>query len=216
MSNQVHRKFEWELDESQNNDDIEESNKRLKRCVTHLQAELNHTVLMNQKAEIERSNESIKLNKMMTQEKGKVFDLQKLVGYDKQELYARSSILQKKFFETQSKLRVVAKAHEEIGLYLGKLVSEMNTWQFDHDQDIRVGDFVYFQCGYNNYPLGQVQEIKGRDEKLMYRIVRDDEAYEVSYKHAYKTDGKDKPDTPYPTLPDFLYSTPDKKPRLTE
>ena len=69
MSNQVHRKFEWELDESQNNDDIEESNKRLKRCVTHLQAELNHTVLMNQKAEIERSNESIKQNKIITQEK---------------------------------------------------------------------------------------------------------------------------------------------------
>jgi len=96
MSNKVRRKFEWELDESKNIDDIEESNKRLKRCVTHLEAELNHTVLMNQKAEIERSNESIKLNEMIAQEQSKVFDLQKLVGYDKQELYARSSVLQKK------------------------------------------------------------------------------------------------------------------------
>jgi len=92
MSSQACRKFEWELDESQ----TKESNKQLKRCVSHLQAKLNHTVLINQKADIDRSNKSIKQNEMITQEQSKVYDLQKLVGYDKQELYARSSILQKK------------------------------------------------------------------------------------------------------------------------
>jgi len=36
---------------------------------------------MNQKAEIDRSNESIKQNEMITQEQSKVFDLQKFVLY---------------------------------------------------------------------------------------------------------------------------------------
>lgn len=61
-------------------------------------------------------------------------------------------------------------------------------------------DFVYFQCGYNNYPLGQVQQIKSKDDKLMYAIVRDDEQYQDSYKLAYKAYGKEKPDIPYPSL----------------
>jgi len=71
-------------------------------------------------------------------------DSQKSVGYNIQELYARSSILQKKIFETLSKVRVIAKANEEIGVYIGKLVSKLNTWQLDHDQDIKMGNFVYF------------------------------------------------------------------------
>jgi len=59
-------------------------------------------------------------------------------------IYTQGVAFFKKIFETQSKLRVVAKAHEEIGLYIGKLVSKLNTLQFDHDQDLRVRDFVYF------------------------------------------------------------------------
>jgi len=42
MSSQARHKFEWELDESHNKDNTEETNKRMKRYVTHLQAELNH------------------------------------------------------------------------------------------------------------------------------------------------------------------------------
>jgi len=52
---------------------------------------------MNQKAEIDWSNESTKMREMITQGQSKVSYLQKLVGYDKQELCPRSSIvLQKK------------------------------------------------------------------------------------------------------------------------
>jgi len=66
MSSQACCKFEWKVDESQKNENTEERNKQIKRCVTHLQAEFNHQVLMNQKVEIEWSKESIKMNEMIT------------------------------------------------------------------------------------------------------------------------------------------------------
>ena len=54
--------------------------------------------------------------------------------------------------------------------------------------NINVGDYVYFEAGFHNYPLGKVIAINAD----RYTVQHSDSAYKVSKSQLYKTDGKKK------------------------
>ena len=199
MSNQqVRRKYEWETLDDIDDQNEQESNKKLKRCVTYLKAELNHKVQMHQKEEVEWSEKDIELRRTIAQKEQEITELQKLVGHDKQNMHARSCVLQKMIFETQSKLRNIYEAQKNIGKYMNEVMKELDTWQFDNEQNVNIEDYVYFECGYNHYPLGKVISIDTTNGHEIYEIEKNGEVYEVKKNQIYKTDGKAKERISYP------------------
>ena len=194
------RKYEWEILDQFQNEDIQTYNNRLKRCVTYLKAELNHQEQMNLKSDAEYDLRFRKLTKKIDDQQKEFQNLQSIVGIDKYNVHSQNIMYQKELFETQCKLQNVKSAHEKLGNYIQDLLSSIVPSKFSSfNQDVDVNDYVYFECGYNNFPMGKIIEIqKNSKNQTIYEIERDDETYKVAKNQIFKTDGKRKPDIPYP------------------
>ena len=55
---------------------------------------------------------------------------------------------------------------------------------------INVGDYVYFEAGSHNYPLGLVENIQSVGGEKQYTVKHGDASYFVTQKQIYKTDEK--------------------------
>lgn len=160
-----------------------------------LKRKLHDTEMENMETNIRMDKEMSNLRERLHDAEERVQTLEKQLN-DPDNVHMKSSIQALKLHETLNDLEKIQLHQKKISTFLEYITLNVEEVMSISRTHINVGDYVYFEAGSHNYPLGLVENIQSVGGEKRYTVKHGDASYFVTQKQIYKTDGKKKPTIP--------------------
>ena len=168
---------------------------KLRRKKKKPKQKLKEIKLQNSAYTVKLTKEISLLRKEVQSKENQVIALKRKLE-DIEKVHMKSTIQSLKLNESLNDIHKIQVHQKKMSKFMEEVVTNIEEVLHLSKTDIVIGDYVYFEAGIHNYPLGIVKHINNESEEERFTVEHGDAIYNVSKHQIYKTDGKLKKNVP--------------------